>query len=161
VVLVYPHLLLIPRGGYYGVMKYLGFILTIGFVGIFLFGTCSIHTQADMNAQGHDMSPSNCIGAAAQGVDCPKQADPIEFATFHIDAFKGFSTAIPGENVMAGLLLAFASLVLMGLAFFFPGRFDPPQLAFYRYSFRDTPFSSREREYLRWLALHENSPAIL
>ena len=133
----------------------------VGFVGISVFGTFGMHTQADMNMQGHDMPPSNCIGATAQGVDCPKQADPIDFATFHIDAFKGFSTATFGENVLAGLLLLFASLVFMGLAFFFPNRFDPPRLAFYRYRFRDSFSPPQKREYLRWLALHENSPATL
>lgn len=143
-------------------MKYFGFLLMMGFIGISVFGTFGMHTQADMNMRGHDMPASNCIGTTAQGVACPEQANPIDFAAFHIDAFKRFSTATFGESVITGLSLAFASLVFMGLAFFFPHRFDPLQLAFYRHHRSGDSFSPpQEREYLRWLALHENSPATL
>lgn len=142
-------------------MKYFGIILMVGFVGISVFGSFGMHTQADMNMQGHDMPSSNCIGATAQGVDCPKQADPIDFATFHIDAFRGFSLATFGENLMGMLLLIFATLIFIGLAFFSPRLFKIPKLAFYRQHFRDFISSPQQQQLIRWLALHEKSPTTL
>lgn len=133
-------------------------ILLASYVTIGVFGVFGMHTQADMNMQGHNMPPSNCIGATAQGVDCPKQADPIDFATFHIDAFRGFSLATFGENLMSMLLLIFATLVFIGLAFFSPRLFKIPQLAFQRYRFRHSFSPPQQQQLTRWLALHEKSP---
>lgn len=142
-------------------MKYLGSILLIGFVSLAVFGVFGMHAQADMNMRGHDMPTSNCVGATVNGTDCPKQADPIDYLTFHFDAFRSFSLATFGESVMgAFLLLAFAALLFVGLAFFKPHLFEPPQLAFSRQRFGD-PFSPPQKQELaRWLALHENSPAV-
>jgi hypothetical protein len=134
-------------------MKYLATLLLItSFAGIGIMG---------MNhGQAHGMDPNNCIVARAKGMDCPKEADSIEFAAFHIDAYKGFSLATFSESAMSILLLAFASLLFVGLALFSPRLFNPPQLAFYRYRFRDSFSPPQKQKLTRWLALHENSPAI-
>lgn len=142
-------------------MRYLVSLLLIGFVSLAVFGFFGMHTQAQMNMDGHNMPASNCVGAAVNGTDCPKQADPIDYLTFHLDAFKFFSSATFGENVMGALLLAFASLLFTGMAFFSPYLFKPPQLAFYKYRFRDSFSPPQQQQLTRWLALHEKSPTYL
>ena|SRR3989344_4836090 len=135
-------------------MKYFATLLLItSFTGIGILG---------MNhGQAHGMDPNNCIAATAKGMDCPKEEDLIDFAAFHIDAYKDFSLAtFFSKSAMSMLLLAFASLLFVGLALFSPHLFNPPQLAFYRYRFRDSFFSPQKQQLTRWLALHENSPTI-
>lgn len=129
-------------------------IVLVSFIGIAVFGVFGMS-----HGQAHDMGPNNCIAATAKGMDCPKEAEPIDFAVFHIDAYKGFSLATFGESAMSALLLAFASLLFIGLAFFSPHLFKPPQLAFYKHRFRDAFSPPQQQEITRWLALHENSPA--
>lgn len=138
-------------------MKYFGSLLLIAFISLAVFGVFGMHTQANM--QGHNMPASNCVGAAVNGADCPQQADPIDYLTFHLDAFKFFSSAISGESVM-GMLLLFAALLLVGLAFFSPYLFRPLQLAFYKYRFRDSFSPPQQQQLIRWLALHEKSPTL-
>ena len=117
-----------------------------------------MHTQADVNMQGHTMSSQNCIGAIARGVNCPKQSDPIDFAVFHIGAFKGFSLAVLSEHFINMLVLVCAAL-LFGLTFL-SSRFSKiPQFAFYKSRLRDSRSPALSQRHLtRWLALHEKSP---
>lgn len=129
-------------------------ILLTSFIGIAIFGAFGMS-----HGQAHNMDLNNCIAATAKGIDCPKTVKPIDFIYFHINAYKGFSLAAFGESVMSRLLLEFTSLLFMGLAFFSLYLFKSSQLAFYRYRFRDI-FSPPQQELIRWLALHENSPAI-
>jgi len=129
--------------------------LLVSFVGVAAFGFSGMHYN---DSQDHGGS---CIWAASQGVDCPKQGSTTNYLTFHLDAFKGFSTAIFVGNVMSSLFLTLTSLLFIGLAFLSPNLFKPPQLAFYRHQYRDS-FSPHQKQRLtRWLALHENSPATL
>jgi len=130
-------------------------IIIFSIIGIAVFGVFNMNHR-----QAHGMNQGNCIAATAKGMDCPKEADSIDFAAFHIDAYKGFSLAIFGKSAMSMLLLAFSSWLFVGLALFSPHLFNPPQLAFYRYRFRDSFFPPQKQQITRWLALHENSPAI-
>jgi hypothetical protein len=130
-------------------------ILLASFTGIAVFGVFGMN-----HGEAHDMDSNNCIAATARGLDCPKEADPIDFASFHIDAYRGFSLATFGESILSGLLLAFAPLLFIGLALFSHHLFKPPQLAFYRYRFSDSFSPPQKQQLIRWLALHENSPAI-
>lgn len=130
-------------------------ILLISFVSIAVFGIFGMH----MGMQNHD---GGCIASSVQGTDCPKQSDPISYLTFHIDAFKGFSNVVFGENFLASLLALVLLAVGVGLAFLF-GNLVPPKLSpsyiYYRKceSFKSPP----EQQFLRWLALHEKSPTTL
>ena len=131
-------------------------ILLASFIGIAVFGVLGMNHE-----QSHDMGQNNCVVAIAKGMDCPKEAGPVVFTAFHIDAYKGFSLATLGENVTSAFMLAFVSLLFIGLAFFSPYLFKPPQLAFYKYRFRDSFSLPQKQQLTRWLALHENSPATL
>lgn len=131
-------------------------LLITSYVAIGIFGIFGMHTQADMNTKGHEnMVPSNCVVSSAKGVDCPKGATLIDFATFHIGAFRDFSLATFGENLLVFLLtLLFLAIVGTNLGALLgslaPRRYDPEQFS-----------SPSKQQLLRWLSLHENSPAAL
>lgn len=135
-------------------------LLIASYVAIGVFGVFGMHTQADMDKQGHGgVASSNCIAATAKGVDCPKEVGPIDFAAFHIDAFKGFSLTTFGENLLASLLILALLVIGAGLGAL-RGRLalSRLKLAYSRYG--PEQFSPPHKQHLlRWLALHENSPA--
>lgn len=137
-------------------MKYLlTTFLLAGFVSIAVFGIFGMHA----GMQNHD---GGCGAAIAQGTDCPKQSASLEYLTFHLDAFRGFSTVVFGENIMASLL-TFVLLVIGAGTASLLGNLTPPQLdlAYSHYKQHKNFSSSSQRQLLRWFALHENSPATL
>lgn len=130
-------------------MKYLATLLLImSFAGIGIFGF-SLFDHTMMNS-----SNSNCVASTIGGTECPTSI--MSMTLHHISAIQTLTTALPSSS---SLFLLLVSLLFIGLAFFFPHRFNPPQLALYRYRSRDFFSPPQERKYLRWLALHENSPA--
>ncbi len=137
-------------------MKYLSILLLIGFVGLAVFGVFGMNHGS---GPSHDMAANDCIASTVKGVDCPIEVKSLDFAVFHIDAFKSFSLATLGENFMSAFLLTFVSLLFAGLSFFSSIFLRRPQLAFYRYRFLDSFSDFQEQEFTSWLALHENSPA--
>jgi|SRR3989344_695378 len=127
-------------------MKFLltTFIL-ISFLSIAVFSVFGMHS----NMQNHD---SGCIAALAQGLNCPKQGSALDYFTFNIDAFKYFSTAI--------LTLI---LIITGIGFgILVSNLNPPRLNYIYYNYKNLIFLnfSPKRKLIRWLAFHENSPAI-
>jgi hypothetical protein len=130
--------------------SFLTILLVTSYIGVAVFGFLGMHHKG---AHGN----GGCIASAARGMDCPKEAGPIDLETFHLDAFRSFSLATLGESITSMLSLAFASLFFLSLVF--PAAFFRPlQFVFYRQRFRR--FFSREQQALiRWLALHENSPS--
>jgi hypothetical protein len=127
----------------------LSIVLIAGFMGIAVFGAL------DAN---HEMAHTGgCIAATAKRMDCPKE-NPIDLATFHLDAYKGFSLATFGESVAGALLLVFASLLFIGLVSFLPYPFKPPEFAFHKYRLKYAFSPPQEQKLVSWLALRENSP---
>ncbi|OHA63853.1 MAG: hypothetical protein A2843_02400 [Candidatus Wildermuthbacteria bacterium RIFCSPHIGHO2_01_FULL_48_27b] len=118
----------------------------IGLIGFGVFGT-----HADM--QNHD---GNCIAAAVQGKDCPKQSNLAAYLTFHLGIIKNFSTTAFNYSTASLLIL---SLIAIGIAFGILVRHvAPPKFAYYQItqsSSRNLPF---RHQLIRWLALFENSP---
>ncbi len=129
--------------------------MLVGFISIAMFGILGMHA----GMQNHE---GGCITAVTQGADCPKQGNALEYLTFHLNAFRDFSAVIFEENLLAFLLALIMLTVGVGLSLFF-GNLAPPQLglARLRYRQRENFNSSPERQLLRWLALHENSPTTL
>ena len=127
-------------------------MLLVGFLGVTVFGVFNMHT----GMQNHD---SNCVAATAQGVNCPKQGGLLEYLTFHLDAYKGFSLAAFGENTSGALSLVFVLLLFIGLAFSSSLHCRPTQFNVCRYRFKEFFSPPQKQELTRWLALHENSPA--
>jgi len=127
--------------------------LLASFIGIAVFGAFGMNHAS---AQGHD---GGCIAATAKGINCPEEANPIDSVAFHLDAYRGFSLATFGESAMSALLIAFASLLFIGGAFFSRHLFKLPQLALSRDRFSNSFPPPQKTELTRWLALHENSPS--
>lgn len=125
-------------------------LLIVSFVSIAVFGIFGMH--AGMQDHGGE-----CIAATAQGTDCPKQANPVEYLTFHLDAFRDFSTATFGDIATSLLIL---SLLIIGIVFGgLRGNLAPPRLAYSQIRRSDSFRPPSQYGLIRWLALHENSPA--
>ena len=124
-------------------------ILLAGFVSVAVFGVFGMHA----GMRSHD---DGCVAATAQWADCPKQASPFDYLTFHLDAYRNFSLITFGKSIMNILLLVFAAL---GTVFFSQHFSKPPQLLSQRYRSRDFFSPPQKQKLARWLALHENSPA--
>ena len=114
-------------------------LLIFGFIGIASFGVFTMSHGAEHNGVG-------CVAAAAQGIDCPKAGSLFSFLAIHLNAFHIVSAAV-------------FFVLAIGLGIVWKFQFSPPfvQSVALRY------FSKRlfQQRLTRWLALHENSPAIL
>ena len=126
--------------------------LILSVVGIALFGVFAMGHGAE---QGH----SGCIAATAQGGDCPKEASVLSFIAFHLGALRSFSTAIFSQSILFLFLVVVSllSLIAIGRAY---ARIDSPGLFLLKQSLESSA-SPLQQRIIRWLALHENSPAIL
>jgi len=127
-------------------------ITIIGFVGVAVLGFVAMNHNS---GHGH----SGCIVAITQGTACPEGSNVITFLNSHFNAFKNFSLATFGENTLNALLLAFVSLLFIGLGFSKAFLFRTPQLALARHRFTGSFSPPQKQELIHWLALHENSPA--
>ncbi len=133
-------------------MKYLGTFLLIGLIGVAVFGVFGIHTM--------NHSDGGCPIAITRGVVCPETGNIIKSLNFHLDALRDFSLATLGGQVSA-FFLFFALLALwafLGTPF---GKYlVSPSFSFSgcRYGVEQFSLPSKKK-FLRWLALHENSPA--
>ncbi|HBB65447.1 MAG TPA: hypothetical protein DCZ84_02325 [Candidatus Vogelbacteria bacterium] len=128
----------------------LSVLLIASLIGIAALGALSVHA----GMQDHD---GNCAIALAQGTDCPRQANPLDYASFHIGAFKNFSLAT------VGALFALLAAVVAGVAVRVNRDLSTllhPRVAYARY-LKDSVVYVPQCGFIHWLALHENSPASL
>ena len=129
-------------------------LLLVSFICVAVLGLFGMNHES-----GHHGA---CLAATAEGALCPKESEPMDSVLFHFDAFRSFSLVAFSGGVTGALLLLFASLlsIVIGVVFFNSAFFRPPQIAFHLYRLRE--FSSFwEWKLIRWLSLHENSPAFL
>lgn len=127
-------------------------LLFTSFFGIAVFGVLAMNHESSHGYSG-------CIAATLQGSGCPDQANALEFLSFHLAAFRSFSAAVFGQSILLLFLSAVSllSLIVIGKTYAGLG-FGPVS------QFRWCPeqsASSLEPHIISWLALHENSPAIL
>lgn len=134
-------------------MKYLGLFLLTGFVGLAVFGGFAMHA----GAESHD---NGCIAVLTQGVDCPKKDGSLDALSFHPDTFRSFSSAVfTGQfaiSILTLILIAAAGAAGIDARAF---AFDQRSSAGSRYRLAELLNSNHRREFMRWLALRENSPA--
>ena len=109
-------------------------------------------------AMNHDSDgASGCLALAMRGADCLKLMNPLELASLHLAVLKGFSTAL---IQLAGAFAVFLAFVLVWrrrlISFYFSGQ---PPLQIARKAFEEN-LNLPERKIIRWLALHELSPAL-
>ncbi|MFW0838180.1 MAG: hypothetical protein ACKKL5_04245 [Candidatus Komeilibacteria bacterium] len=134
-------------------MKYLiTAIILVSFIGIATFGVFGMH----IGAQHHD---GGCVAAAIEGVDCPQQSSPVDYLAFHLTVFHNISTTT-SSNISIALFIfsLFVVAIIFGVS---KENSVSAKLAYYLRKWLDLfklPFRDKA---LRWLTLHENSPAIL
>ena len=109
-------------------------------------------------AMSRDAHHYGCIAETATGANCPEN-NIFAAANFHLDVFRNFSTATFGTNLLASLLVLVLLVIGTGLSTLL-GSLVPPRLNFAYSRYGSEQFSPPpKQQFLRWLALHENSPA--
>lgn len=127
--------------------------IMVSFAALALFG---------FTAMGHEGSAhEGCVAAASQSMDCPGGMGTLEFAAFHLRAFRSFSSADVSAGIFTVMLLAalfaLARVWGSGLARASLLRpFAPVPSFIHRHQSFAPPL---ELILWRWLALHENSPS--
>ena len=88
-------------------MRGIAFIILVSFIAIAVFGFVGM-------GMDHGEMHRGCIAAQAQGTAaCPGDRDPMGALRFHLDAFKGFSTATV-VGVLFTIFVAFGASVALG-----------------------------------------------
>lgn len=130
-------------------------LLTLSFAGIAIFGAFAMNHE-----MGHDSDFGSCIGATTQGIDCPTGKDFLPFVGFHLDAFKNMSTTILGQSVLFFLLLIGLSFLYIVFGYGKSKRESDTPHRLQRFKiFLEQSLTFSQQKIVRWLALHENSPA--
>lgn len=128
-------------------MKPVSVILVLaGFVAVAVFGFLGMNHAQNI---GHD----DCIASAALGA-C-HNLGRTDLVFLHISAFQRFSEAVIGGAAGTGWLLAlFAAVFIAGAFLLFS-----PERSWYLGRQFESDFLGFRKEFLHWLALHENSPS--
>lgn len=134
-------------------------LLALGFIGVVAFGAFAMDFVMKDNGHDHD----GCIAATVQGRNCPGWQNTLSVLIFHLDAFRGFSTAVFSNYFVNALLWLFG---LMSLAVFgFLAGMLPmaPEFAAHYCRMRVAGSSVVQAQswFAHWLALHENSPSFV
>ena len=127
-------------------------LLILSFLGISILSFVAMYHN---NSHGDEL----CVAKTANGLDCP--ANPFAFADFHLNLFRGFSSAYFGNFL--NTYLALTVFLLLGFIFNLFGHNSLNTNRTRRYSFERffgsfTPLVQSKAS--RWFSLHENSPAI-
>ena len=125
--------------------------LILSFVAIAVFGFLAI---------GHGQG---CIATLAQGSECRNTGNPFAVTFFHLDSFKGFSTAV-FNDASINFAAAFATVLLVigawGLAHSRRLSALPALAVRWEWLQKQSGVIGKEK-FSCWLALHENSPSAI
>lgn len=128
------------------------FFTIISFSAIAVFGFLT------MGHSGGDHT--DCLASRGNAIPCPI-GDPLGFAEFHLNAFRGFSNVTFGDSAAFFLKAFFA--MMAALAVFTLGggigalpSLAPPFHAFLAFSRADNAVPARK--FTHWLSLFETSP---
>lgn len=130
-------------------------ILSFGLIGITVFGFAAVH-GANMN---HWLG---CISTTISRTACPASAEnPFVPVNYHFSALKTVSTATFGAG-FTDLIGAFLVLAIVGWSFLRRGLTSALPQEFLRYARKifEPRLFVYQKEFIKWLALHINSPAI-
>lgn len=132
-------------------MKLLAALSILSFLGIAVFGFLAMGFDG---VDGH----ANCLAATVNGNLCPKANGVFDFS--HLSVFRSFSTATLQTILASAFLIGIVFLSARGLKIlnFRRHSLDFPIFNFTREEIQ--LFSKARRSFIRWLAFHENSPAV-
>jgi len=131
--------------------------MILGFIGVAVFGFLAMGEHGP----GHNFS--GCIAALQGKADCSAFGGLVSFASFHLDAFKVFSSANFSAATAAFLAFFIAALVFStaSASRLFDLRFSKNTVSSaVTYSVGYGFYTPLEQNLKNWFALHENSPAI-
>jgi len=128
-------------------------ILLASFIAVIMFSFVGMHA----GAQDHN---GGCVFASSQGIDCPRQFNFLDYISFHFNSLRNFSTVATSDSLLSLLLMSFLFAAAIGLGV--PrGSLTPPKFLPAYHQYRSEFFRlPQKNELLRWLSLHENSPAV-
>ena len=130
-------------------------LLVFSFIGVAVFSVLAMGHEA---GRGH----VGCLALTASGIDCAKE-DALSSIVFHFNTFRSFSLATFGDNLASALIWLFALALIIGLrtiAGVQPIASIVAASQRHRH-FLESRHSPFQREFTHWLALHENSPALI
>jgi len=125
----------------------LNLIAVLAFTAITVFG---------LMAMDHSGGHYGCIAARASGAICP-DASPWAVIGMHLKAFQSFSNAVFNPIFTIFILAIFAIFFSI---FWLLQKNKTGLLIGFRESFKRTVFSFAG-QVIRWISLHENSPALI
>ncbi len=126
-------------------------LLMLFFLGISILSFVAMYHN---NSHGDEL----CVTKTANGLDCP--ANPFAFADFHLNLFRGFSSAYFGNFL--NTYLALITFLLLGFIFNLlrPNSLSAGRTRHYPFeSFFESFIPLTESQTSRWFSLHENSPS--
>src|SRR3989338_1502437 len=131
--------------------------IILSFTGLAVFGF--------LGMGAHEMEHggiNGCLAALQREIGCPAPASPLEFATFHLSAFKIFSSANMGTAVLLSMMLATSTLFLASFSKIYKPKLiaiPATESAFITYPRSYEFHSPNELKFIRWFALHEKRDA--
>lgn len=133
---------------------FVNFII-FSFIAVAVFGFMAMNHNIGHESKG-------CI-AVVQGIDCKNTAGDFNLALFHINAFKGFSTALFNKSFISVFLLFIFCVFFIKFwrkknVYILLLKFLNLRKIFY---FLESFFNSFIKELNHWLSLHENSPTVI
>lgn len=123
-------------------------VIITSFAALTTFSFLGMHAQNDTHI--------NCIAVATGQTPCPKEINPLAFATFHISVFKGLSQLTINPALIFGLL----ALLILGLVVLF----GELRATFESNVLLAAPVPQKlpgQQKFFQWLEFHENSPNLI
>lgn len=125
-------------------------LTALGIASFAMFGVASM---------GHGGEHAGWCPVAIPTGDCPATANALATAVLHLEGLRGFLTATAADASLGSLLTLIVLLAVLAAFIRSPlDRGPAARLRVLSYAARE-PRSRREAHLIRWLAIHENSPA--
>ena len=127
--------------------------MALAFLSIFIFTAITVF---GLMAMDHGGGHYGCIAARVSGAICP-DAGPLAVIGMHLKAFQNFSNAVFNPIFTIFTLAVF---VIFFSVFWLLQKNKPGLLVSFQESFKRAVFSFAG-QVIRWISLHENSPALI
>ncbi|HXK41052.1 MAG TPA: hypothetical protein VJ046_03075 [Candidatus Paceibacterota bacterium] len=133
--------------------------IILSFTGLAVFGF--------LGMGAHEMEHggiNGCLAALQREIGCPAPASPFEFATFHLSAFKIFSSANMGTAVLLSTVLTTLMLFLASLLKIYEPKLiaiPATESAFITYPRSYEFHTPNELKFIRWLVLYKTQNPVL
>ena len=130
--------------------------VALGFIGVAVFGFLAMSDHSP----GHDFG--NCIATLQRGTNCSALEGSVSFASFHLNAFKVFSSAnsVTSNMSLMFFLSVFVFSIILAKRLFNFETLNYKPVAVLAYSSGREFHVSLETDFRSWIALHEKRDAV-